>query len=340
DGYNDTIDAFPLDPNEWEDWNGDGVGDNEKPVTLTERLSAQAGKSTFYGSTILMVLSCLIFLGLISNRRNTSEMEEIPSSMVDILREHEGVGKAVPLLLAFSLLFSIAAIFTDEWMVDDNREAFYGLSEAKGDLFGVPISFSYGDICELGSTDDADKVCTIGYGGTFIKFMMWLSVAGMVSLFVGSLNQKREFIEVKNIPENSDKIIRLSIPIMVGLSLLTWFIFNPSNVVDDLELIFGDSFWFAMAAFVFSIASLFISRIQYSNLAMQDKQFVDETTDEPMKNNPLGSPQGPPINQKEPPVNAKGVMGDDGYEWLEFPPESGEHFYRVPDQKTWMKWDN
>ena len=41
-----------------------------------------------------------------------------------------------------------------------------------------------------------------------------------------------------------------------------------------------------------------------------------------------------------PPVDSKGVLGNDGYEWIEFPESSGNHFYRVPGAGSWETWDN
>jgi hypothetical protein len=386
DGYNDTEDAFPLDPKEWEDENGDGIGDNEKPVTLLESFSPSTGKWAFFGISILVTLSSLIFVGLIANKRDTSELEQASGSMVDNLREHDGLRKAVPVLLALSLLFSIAAVFTDEWMSVKGEEVYYGLSDARGDFLGVPITFTYGDLCELATTDDESKVCAVGYGGAFIKLMMWLSILGTAGLFVGILNQKREFIEVKNFPEKSPQIIRFSIPIMIGLSVLTWFIINPSRADYDLELVFGDSFWFALVALLLSTTSLVLSRtLVPEEVASLEKPLIEVPSEEETPNekatmviptmlpprpaeldidddpseirsvdieekqeseeaknlaSSLGPPQGPPPKQAKPPVDAEGVIGDDGYEWLEFPDDSGKHFYRAPGADSWETWDN
>jgi alpha-tubulin suppressor-like RCC1 family protein len=52
-----------------------------------------------------------------------------------------------------------------------------------------------------------------------------------------------------------------------------------------------------------------------------------------------GPPQGPPSLETTPPVDSTGIVGDDGYEWLEFPENSGRHFYRVPGGPSWEKWD-
>ena len=41
-----------------------------------------------------------------------------------------------------------------------------------------------------------------------------------------------------------------------------------------------------------------------------------------------------------PDITLTGVIGDDGYEWLEFPEGSGKHFYRIPGAESWQKWDN
>ena len=386
DGYNDSEDAFPLDPNEWEDWNGDGIGDNEKPVTQLERLSAQAGKSTFYGITMLMIVSSLVFLGLISNKRSSSELEEATGSLVDAIKEHEGVGKAVPVLLALSLLFSMMAMFNDEWMKEDGDEVYYGLSEARGDFLGVPITFTYGDLCELAEGDeDAAKVCAVGYGGTFIKVMMWLSILGSIGIFAGKLNQRNEFVEIKNIPKNMSQFVQIAVPALLLVSVLVWFVVNPSRAENDLDLLLGDSFWFAMVALVLSATSLALSRLQSTAVVEVEKTLVDvpeeaveapvdepddvsqstppprpmdldtgedeeeaaddaeeipEDVSEAKPTGPTGPPRGPPPKQTTPPSDAEGVIGDDGYEWIEFPEDSGKHFYRAPGATSWETWDN
>jgi hypothetical protein len=340
DGYNDSEDAFPLDPTEWEDANGDGIGDNEKPVTILESLSSQAGKSTFYGITALMIVSSLLFLGFITVRRSSSELEHTSSSMVDLLSEHNGVSKAVPVLLALSLLFSMAAVLTDEWMVDDGQEVFYGLSDGRANFLGVPITLAYGDICELAATDDEAKFCAIGYAGTLIKLMMWLSIIMTLGLFAGLVNQKRQFIEVNNFPEKSPQIIRLLIPIMTGLSVLTWFVINPSSLENNFDLILGDSFWFALVALLFSATSFALSLVQMSSQTVPVEKSLVEVPDEEETTTkfPAGPPQGP-HNSKEPPKDAEGFIGDDGYEWIEFPADSEKHFYRAPGDQKWLAWE-
>jgi alpha-tubulin suppressor-like RCC1 family protein len=373
DGYNDSEDAFPLDPSKW-----------EKPVTQLERLSAQAGKSTFYGITMLMIVSSLVFLGLISNKRNSNELEEATGSLVDALKEHDGVSKAVPVLLALSLLFSMMAMFTDEWMVDGAQELFYGLSEARADFLGVPITFSYGDLCDMATNDAEAKACTVGYGGLFIKIMMWLSILGSIGIFAGKLNQRNEFVEIKNIPKNLPQIVQITIPSLLLVSVLVWFVVNPSRAENDFDLLFGDSFWFAMVALVLSATSLALSRLQSTGLMELEKALV-QVPDEPEEasvdkpddvsqptppprpidldtgedeqeaadeaeeipedeseakpTGPTGPPRGPPLKQTTPPSDAEGVIGDDGYEWLEFPEDSGKHFYRAPGAESWETWD-
>jgi len=52
-----------------------------------------------------------------------------------------------------------------------------------------------------------------------------------------------------------------------------------------------------------------------------------------------GPPQGPPGLTTSPAVDSTGVVGDDGYEWLEFPENSGVYFYRIPGTESWQKWD-
>jgi hypothetical protein len=38
-----------------------------------------------------------------------------------------------------------------------------------------------------------------------------------------------------------------------------------------------------------------------------------------------------------PDVSSIGVWGDDGYEWLEHPVNSGEWYWRNPTDRRWMK---
>ena len=52
-----------------------------------------------------------------------------------------------------------------------------------------------------------------------------------------------------------------------------------------------------------------------------------------------GPPQGPPSLETTPPADSTGVVGDDGYEWLEFPENSGAYFYKIPGSVTWQKWN-
>ena len=41
-----------------------------------------------------------------------------------------------------------------------------------------------------------------------------------------------------------------------------------------------------------------------------------------------------------PSKDATGLIGDDGHEWITFPPNSQSHFYRVPGESDWHSWEN
>ena len=41
-----------------------------------------------------------------------------------------------------------------------------------------------------------------------------------------------------------------------------------------------------------------------------------------------------------PSKETSGQIGDDGYEWITFPPNSQSHFYRVPGESDWHSWEN
>ena len=41
-----------------------------------------------------------------------------------------------------------------------------------------------------------------------------------------------------------------------------------------------------------------------------------------------------------PSIDQVGVIGGDGYEWINFPPNSQTNFYRAPGDKEWILWEN
>jgi hypothetical protein len=47
-----------------------------------------------------------------------------------------------------------------------------------------------------------------------------------------------------------------------------------------------------------------------------------------------------PEPNPSPSVDQIGVMGGDGYEWINFPPNSQTNFYRAPGDKEWILWEN
>jgi len=49
---------------------------------------------------------------------------------------------------------------------------------------------------------------------------------------------------------------------------------------------------------------------------------------------------GEEINQTNSPDTSKqGVIGSDGYEWIEHPVGTGYHYYRAPQEREWLRWD-
>ena len=69
-----------------------------------------------------------------------------------------------------------------------------------------------------------------------------------------------------------------------------------------------------------------------------NEQTVEPTVpvDEPA---PEAEPSSSPDAAPAPSPDSNGVIGDDGYEWITFPPQSQNHFYRVPGTTDWSKWD-
>lgn len=58
----------------------------------------------------------------------------------------------------------------------------------------------------------------------------------------------------------------------------------------------------------------------------------DETTQQAFEHQPTGNGQ--------PPIDAVGAVNDDGYEWVEWPQNSGEWWYRTANSSVhWLKWD-
>jgi len=49
---------------------------------------------------------------------------------------------------------------------------------------------------------------------------------------------------------------------------------------------------------------------------------------------------GKPRPHPSPSTEDNGVIGGDGYEWINFPPNSQTNFYRVPGEKEWTLWEN
>ena len=45
-----------------------------------------------------------------------------------------------------------------------------------------------------------------------------------------------------------------------------------------------------------------------------------------------------PTTEQTPPSSEKGVVGDDGYEYLKWPTESEQNWYRAPGTEDWKKW--
>ena len=79
DGVVDALDAFPLDPNEFEDRNGDGLGDNAHPLTLIDEVSliVPGGAGTLSIPLIVVILAAAVVIRRRSGR-------DAPSDPVDV----------------------------------------------------------------------------------------------------------------------------------------------------------------------------------------------------------------------------------------------------------------
>ncbi|MCP4874687.1 MAG: hypothetical protein GY896_04330, partial [Gammaproteobacteria bacterium] len=77
DGVLDTIDVFPLDPTEWEDSDGDGIGDNADNNNTGVVTVDTGSKSSSSGAFDLpMLLALMLFGPLLITRRLISSRKK------------------------------------------------------------------------------------------------------------------------------------------------------------------------------------------------------------------------------------------------------------------------
>jgi hypothetical protein len=397
DGYNDTEDAFPLDPTEWKDENGDGIGDNEKPVTALESLGSQSGKATFIGVLFSLTIGSLVAVGFISRTRKDSELKQLSNSLAEDMFEHKNMSIIVPMLMLATIVFSLIAVTGNEWMVTtETEDAFhYSLTEATGEWLGLEISFGYSDQCESSGNDEA---CGLRNSGYIAVFGFWVGILCFSGIFLSMVNQKFEFVEFNNIPVKTKLIAYVTATSATSIGLIGWYLISPMDQLGG-ELQLGNSFWIAMTAVLLSginTVLYFVTRDhqgETEQIQEKEKEMLVQTPEglppvsiekEPSSEevtavmptippprpaeldaeedpseiipmdieekqqskeetnlaSSLGPPQGPPPKQAKPPADAEGVIGDDGYEWLEFPEDSGKHFYRAPGMNSWETWGN
>ena len=84
DGFADREDAFPLDADEWIDENGDGVGDNEKPLTLYENMALSIGEPLLISLIIFVpLLTGIVVVKFVRSKRTSSENKSTEPRQVD-----------------------------------------------------------------------------------------------------------------------------------------------------------------------------------------------------------------------------------------------------------------
>ena len=376
DGYNDTEDAFPLDPTEWKDENGDGIGDNEKPVTLLENLGSQSGKATFIGVLFTLTIGSLVAVGFISRTRKDSELKQLSNSLAEDLFEHKNMSIIVPMLMLATIVFSLIAVTGTEWMeTTETEDAFhYSLTEATGEWLGLEISFGYSDQCESSGNDEA---CDLRNSGYIAVFGFWVGILCFSGIFLSMVNQKFEFVEFNNIPVKTKLIAYITATSATSIGLIGWYLISPMDQLGG-ELQLGNSFWIAMTAVLLSGINTilyFMTRDhQEETEHIQEEKETSVQTPEGLppvqmeKESPieiaslesmnvdeipqqLNNAVEEPLGQKEiveikqppsprPSTEAQGVIGGDGYEWITFPPNSQSNFYRAPGDKEWILWEN
>jgi alpha-tubulin suppressor-like RCC1 family protein len=377
DGYNDTEDAFPLDPTEWKDENGDGIGDNEKPVTAPESLGSQSGKATFIGVLFVLTIGSLVAVGFISRTRKDSELEQLSNSLADDLFEHKNMSIIVPILMLATIAFSLIAVTGNEWIeTTETEDVFhYSLTEATGEWLGLEISFGYSDQCESSGTDEA---CDLRNSGYIAVFGFWVGILCFSGIFLSMVNQKFEFVEINNIPVKTKLIAYITATSAISIGLIGWYLISP---IDQLSggLQLGNSFWIAMTAVVLSginTTLYFMTRDREKEveqsivkksielvdipkdtppISTENEQNIEVATSRPVgidvESQQLNEGEQKEIEEMEvvetkeifsprPSTQAQGDIGDDGYEWITFPPNSQNNFYRTPGDETWLSWDN
>ncbi|MDP6318087.1 MAG: hypothetical protein QF500_01700 [Candidatus Thalassarchaeaceae archaeon] len=85
DGVADLQDAFPLDASEWEDLNGDGLGDNAHPLSILDKMKLNPGITAAVSILILVVIGALVAITL------TSRKEEEAFSIEDNYSDYDDV---------------------------------------------------------------------------------------------------------------------------------------------------------------------------------------------------------------------------------------------------------
>ena len=82
-----------------------------------------------------------------------------------------------------------------------------------------------------------------------------------------------------------------------------------------------------------------LAKHEKKNKSKQQTNPTDESLLETKEEQASQAPPKPPMAPPKPSQDASGVIGDDGYEWITFPPNSQSHFYRVPGEREWSPWD-
>ena len=73
DGVADSQDVFPLDPDEWVDRNGDGLGDNGNPLSLTEEISVFISLYAMWLAIALALIGAGFVALMIRSRTSTND---------------------------------------------------------------------------------------------------------------------------------------------------------------------------------------------------------------------------------------------------------------------------
>ena len=88
DGVPDNRDVFPKDPDEWEDRNNDGLGDNGNPLSLVDNMKLSPVLSGLAIFVLLGITGALVY-SRVSSRNGSNPIPHLKSETPDKMEDTE-----------------------------------------------------------------------------------------------------------------------------------------------------------------------------------------------------------------------------------------------------------